>query len=511
MNQTVVQDFTDVRKIHPELDLFLKPIARINITVNLPKVKVAGQTISNWELQVKLKDLCAPLILKSFSLARSTNEYIKFDVEVGNKTLIKSYIKALNSKAIKLPGYSEVLKVSCVEAKSLYHYPTRQEWDEFFGDSNKFDETQPGERPDTVYLSQVPCQFFSTDKAGTVNPEKIKMLFSAFGKVRNVDVPMLDPYQADMQQGLNSSKKSFTNFTYDQQLLFDVYIQYENYMSFANCMSSFKNMKLLMKENEEKAVAVNIKVDFDKTKHLSNSSIENRKIEKENILMLQKKREEQKRKEKERIEEKEKKRIAEEKRQLELKRLKKEEKRKKKQEEKDRRKAQAKAMMQLARDEIKLEKAMNRLKATRLVTTLMCRLEQEVKEAQEKERLRRLELLQEQKKLEEEREKERQEYEIKSRILKRKLEEKYKNKNKILKEKDTLETQPKKVKKGKKKDKKSKKSVKDVRKIKRRRSTSSSESPDIRTRRSRSRSWSKRHKRSESNSCRQERKHYRRR
>merc|ERR1719457_452023 len=108
-------------------------------------------------------------------------------------------------------------------------------------------------------------------------------------------------------------------------------------------------------------------------------------------------------------------------------------------------------MMQLARDEIKLEKAMNRLKATRLVTTLMCRLEQEIKEAQEKERLRRLELLQEQKKLEEEREKERQEYEIKSRILKRKLEEKYKNKNKILKEKDTVETQPKKLKKARKK------------------------------------------------------------
>merc|ERR1712096_365383 len=104
--------------------------------------------------------------------------------------------------------------------------------------------------------------------------------------------------------------------------------------SFSNCMSSFENMKLMMKENGETAVTVNIKVDFDKTKHLSNSSIENRKLEKENIVMLQKKREEQKRKEKERAEEK----------------------KKKKQEEKDRKKAQAKAMVQLARDEIKLEK-----------------------------------------------------------------------------------------------------------------------------------------------------------
>ena len=507
MNQTVVQDFTDVRKIHPDMDLFLKPVARISITVALPKVKVAGQTISNWELQIKLKDICAPLVLKSFSLTKSTNDYIKFDVEVGNKSLIKSYLKALNSKAIKLPGYSEVLKVACVEAKSLYHYPTRQDWDKFFGDSNKFDETQPGERPDTVYLSQVPCQFFSTDKAGTVNPEKIRKLFSTYGKIRNVDVPLLDPYQADMQQGLNSNKRSFTNFTYDQQLLFDVYIQFENYMSFANCMSSFKNMKLMMKENGETAVAVNIKVDFDKTKHLSNSSIENRKLEKENIVMLQKKREEQKRKEKERAEEKERKRIAEVEKQIELKRLKKEEKKKKKQEEKDRKKAQAKAMVQLARDEIKLEKAMNRLKATRLVTTLMCKLEQEVKEAQEKERQRRLERLQEQKRLEEEREKERQEYEIKSRILKRKLEEKYKNKNKILKERDVDETHAKKNKKNKKKSKKSKKSMKDSNRLKSRRSTSSSDSPDDRTRRSRSRSWSKRRNKSGSLSHRHERKH----
>ena len=41
--QSIVTDFSDVVQITPSMELYLKPIAKIHITVSLPKLKV-----SNW-------------------------------------------------------------------------------------------------------------------------------------------------------------------------------------------------------------------------------------------------------------------------------------------------------------------------------------------------------------------------------------------------------------------------------------------------------------------------------
>jgi len=429
--ESIVTDFSDVVQITPSMELYLKPIAKIHITVSLPKLKVAGQTISNWDLQQKLKALCEPLVLKSFTVSKSTMEYIRFESEVNTKSSIRSFISALNYRSLKLVNFPETLRVTCSEAKT--NFPTRQDWDEYFGDSEIFDETRPGERPDTVHMSGVPCKFFADPQTQIVNPAKVEELFKSFGEIRNIDIPILDPYRSDLQE---SNKKSFKPFSYDSQLFFEMFIQFDNYKGFAACMKAFRGMKLLMKENGENAIAANIKVDFDRTKHLSDQSIESRQLEKEKIEKLQKLREEAKRKEREEAEQKrllELRRKQEEEREEEMRRQRREEKKKRKKKEKKAKLEEQRAILRIAKEERRLLVASRRLEAIRLITHLSQRLQKEIEEEKKKKRQN----LDQKKRNDESCDREKRirehlkykEHEVKSRILKRKLVEEYKHRD----------------------------------------------------------------------------------
>lgn len=61
------------------------------------------------------------------------------------------------------------------------------------------------------------------------------------------------------------------------------YVQYSEYGSFVRAMDDFRGMKLVRKE-VDKHVAVNILVDFDKTKHLSDVSAKRRKVIRDRLI-----------------------------------------------------------------------------------------------------------------------------------------------------------------------------------------------------------------------------------
>jgi len=67
---------------------------------------------------------------------------------------------------------------------------------------------------------------------------------------------MLDPYRTEM----STSKGSIQTFSFGQDFLFDVFVQYGEYMGFVKAMSALRGMKLMYQENVDKAMAVNIKV-----------------------------------------------------------------------------------------------------------------------------------------------------------------------------------------------------------------------------------------------------------
>lgn len=61
------------------------------------------------------------------------------------------------------------------------------------------------------------------------------------------------------------------------------YVQFSEYGSFVRAMDEFRGMKLIRKE-VDKHVAVNIQVNFDKTKHMSEASIKRRKVIRDRLI-----------------------------------------------------------------------------------------------------------------------------------------------------------------------------------------------------------------------------------
>ncbi|NXU54245.1 AK17A protein, partial [Turnix velox] len=400
---TIVHDTSEAVELCAPCGLYLKPITKMTISVALPQLKQPGKSISNWEVMERLKGMVQTHQFSTLRISKSTMDFIRFEGEVENKSLVKSFLACLDGKTIKLSGFSDILKVRAAEYK--IDFPTRHDWDSFFRDAKDMNETLPGERPDTIHLEGLPCKWFAAKDSGSEKPseEVLIKVFQKFGEIRNVDIPMLDPYREEM------TGRNFHTFSFGGHLNFEAYVQYREYAGFIKAMNALRGMKLMYKGDDGKAVACNIKVSFDSTKHLSDASIKKRQLERLKLQELEKQREEQKRKEKE-AEEKQK---EEERRQRELEEYERERKReeklrKREQKQRDREvrrnkkqleKLQAEEQKKL-QEKIKLEErklllAQRNLQSIRLIAELLSRaktvklLEQEHNE--EKIRLQQLE------------------------------------------------------------------------------------------------------------------------
>lgn len=83
----------------------------------------------------------------------------------------------------------------------------------------------------------------------------LKQVFEQFGEIRYVDIPMLDPYRSQMKAHISGLK----TFSFGQELAFEGYIQYQEYVCFVKAMDALRGMKLLHKEGD-KAFTASIKV-----------------------------------------------------------------------------------------------------------------------------------------------------------------------------------------------------------------------------------------------------------
>ena len=74
-------------------------------------------------------------------------------------------------------------------------------------------------------------------------------------------------------------------FSFGKDLVFDAFVQFKEYSGFLRCLSALQGVKLCYKERDsKKAWTCNIRVDFDKTKHLAESTIKKRKAERDRII-----------------------------------------------------------------------------------------------------------------------------------------------------------------------------------------------------------------------------------
>ena len=416
----------------PSRKLYLKPIAKLHVHVSLPEIKVAGVSISNWEVMERIKSMVAPDQFAVLKVVESTLEFIRFEGETDTKALVNKFVTKLDGKFIKLSGFSDPLKVRTVQAS--VKFPTRHEWEDFFKDKEDLSESNPGERPDTIIIKGLPSKWFSDEDSGHKPSEKVlTSVFERFGKVRTIDIPILDPYR----QKISKNSREFQTFYFGSHLHFDAYIQYTQYQGFAAAMSALKEMKLMQVSDDSRAACANIQVDFDRTCHLSAKNIRKRNFERQSLMDQEKREEERKRKERE-AEERRKEEERLEAERLEAEKLKKiqeeiqrKRERRKAREEKIRKRKEKKKKIEQERKEktrqlaesIKRLEAQRSLEAKRLLTELLHRVS-EAKVQEDEQRKRRAKELEMLKQLEEKKRKIDEEH-------KRKEEEERKQKEKM--------------------------------------------------------------------------------
>ncbi|XP_064870051.1 A-kinase anchor protein 17A-like isoform X2 [Oncorhynchus nerka] len=329
-------------------------------------------------------------------ISKSTMDFIRFEGEVENRGVVKILLAKLDGKSIKLSGFTDILKVRAVENKM--DFPTRYDWDSFFRDAKDMNDTVPGERPDTIHLEGLPCRWFILPDGPPDRPSEtaLQAVFQGFGPVRHVDIPMLDPYREE------TLDKNFNTFTFGGHLNFEAYVQYQDYDGFAKAMDTLRGMKLMYKGEDGKAVACNIKVTFDTSKHLSDVALKRRQQERLRIQELERQREEQKRSEKEEGERKEEERKhkkveEEEKVQRKVERIRKREQKLREREEKRNIKKvkrrqeveQKKLQLKIATEERRLLLAQRNLESIRLMAELLGRAKALKQQQQEKDRAER--------------------------------------------------------------------------------------------------------------------------
>ena len=249
--------------------LFLKPDARITIQVKLPQIKVCGISISNWEVMERIKELVKPETFVSLRVIHYSREVINFEGDVESVRAMRKVVLLLHKKAIKLSGFSEVLRVSAKPYQQSY--PTKEKWEEYFEERGveSFENGRPGERADTVVLKELPVKWFASRTSdGKPCPRLLSQAFQKFGAVRKVGI-----------SDYHSQANTFGPRA--ESINFDCYIQYEKYASFTNAMSGLKSMKLLRLEDAGKESTIPMRVDFDRGAYLSDRNIRKRQREEE--------------------------------------------------------------------------------------------------------------------------------------------------------------------------------------------------------------------------------------
>lgn len=251
-----ITDSTGIEELYEPLKLSLKPVARLNVSVQLPQMKAPGKSISNWEVMEKLKKMVKPDEFLFLKVAKSALDFIRFEGEIDSKSKLAGVLGRLEGKSMKLGGFPETLKVRAAEAKPSF--PARHDWESFFRDAKNMNEMKPGERPDTIHLSDLPCKWFANHRDSPDKPSEsvLRRVFETFGEVRCVDIPVLDPYRKEvfLKDG------QFHTFSFGQELYFEAYIQFKEYISFVKGMTALRGMKLVRHNDEGKAFAATIKV-----------------------------------------------------------------------------------------------------------------------------------------------------------------------------------------------------------------------------------------------------------
>ncbi|XP_040839477.1 A-kinase anchor protein 17A isoform X2 [Ochotona curzoniae] len=124
--------------------------------------------------------------------------------------------------------------------------------------------------------------------------EVLARVFSCFGEVRRVDIPMLDPYRQESPRAVGVAGVVGGA---SGPLHFEAFVQYREHAGFLRAMAALRGARLLFRGDDGKAVACHFKVTSDATQHLSDASVRRRQLERQKLQELERQRAAQKRRE----------------------------------------------------------------------------------------------------------------------------------------------------------------------------------------------------------------------
>ncbi|ENN75341.1 hypothetical protein D910_07819 [Dendroctonus ponderosae] len=258
---------SELEPLYLPQQLYLRPIAKLNISLQLPNLTKLGKSVSHWEIMDKLKELIRPDEFTVLKVTRTTMEFVRLEAEVEKRSKLERVVSKINNKMIKLKDFADLMRVKAAETPS--EFPNRRAWDAFFSEAKNMNEMKPGERPDTMHISNIPSKWFTpfpqsgdNDDDTTPSEKILYRVFEKFGSIRYVDIPICDPYRKKMKEHISGLKFS----SFEKLDFFEGYIQFKDYIGFTKAMDFFRDKKLVHKNDGY--VEIEIKVDFDKTKHL---------------------------------------------------------------------------------------------------------------------------------------------------------------------------------------------------------------------------------------------------
>ena len=110
-----VSELLDCVDLFPPQGLYLKPIARINVSVQLPQLEKAGAKISNSRVVDRIKEMARPYTIPVYKVCQSSLGFIRFECQVEN--YMEHVLAKLDTKTVKLADFQETLQVRAEQAK----------------------------------------------------------------------------------------------------------------------------------------------------------------------------------------------------------------------------------------------------------------------------------------------------------------------------------------------------------------------------------------------------------
>ncbi|XP_053329864.1 A-kinase anchor protein 17B-like [Spea bombifrons] len=285
-----VYDTSEAVELNAAHRLYLKPKAKLVITVILPEEQDLCRPIASWEIIEQLKNLVDPYDFSFIKVTKTTKEFVRVESETDTKILAELFTEKLNGQKLQISSLNEPLSVEVTESPT--DSPPSQELLSLLIEQDQEDLIENDLFPPCIHVDGLPCKWFSPWISGAEKPseEILKVTFEKYGRITQIDIPMLDPYREEPDGNSNQLNPGCLQ-------TFDAFILYGDKVSCINAIQALQGQKLMFTGEDGKSLSCDIKLTLDTTSHFSEEAVNRRNAERLKLQELEQQRKQEKQEE----------------------------------------------------------------------------------------------------------------------------------------------------------------------------------------------------------------------